>query len=339
MTRKELEELDKKIKANQCCLAQSFDGTNCSGKPIASHSIARSEQLECIAENGAVCVWNSSISRCFHLMDESGGAKKSSFEPWGVRRASTFEGFCSYHDTQLFNRIDKPIVAFDDEVILQLHYRAMSYEFFHKKTSIEFLKKLLSSEEAYYNPLYEMLDATKERDVIALNDLKQELSVCERAMVTKNANKDVKATVFSFDDMAPIMCTGGWAPAHTIDKKKMLFQEDMKSLAPLIGLTLGIDANNKSFWALTYTADKNVYVQEFIRNLQKYKDKRLLDIAVLFCLQKSQNSCCRPSWYNNLQKWRKDFIERGFNEIDENQHEPVVGVNLLNQKYIATQIV
>lgn len=62
MTRKELEELDKKVKANQCCLAQSFDGANCSGGPISSHSIARSEQLELIAENGKVCVWNSNIS-------------------------------------------------------------------------------------------------------------------------------------------------------------------------------------------------------------------------------------------------------------------------------------
>lgn len=66
---------------------------------------------------------------------------------------------------------------------------------------------------------------------------------------------------------------------------------------------------------------------------------RLLYIAVLFCLQKSQNSCCRPSWYNNLQNWRKEFINRRFNGMDENQQERVVGVNLLNQKYTAKQIV
>ena len=202
-------------------------------------------------------------------MDESGGAKKTFFEPWGVRKASTFEGFCSYHDAQLFNRIDKPIATFDDEVILQLHYRAMSYEFFHKKTSNEFLEKIFSSDDAYYNPFYDVLDLTRKRDVIALNDLKKKMSVCESVMATKNVNKGVKATVFSFDVMAPVMCTGGWVPAHTIDKKKVLFQEDMKSLAPLIGLTLGIDANNKSFWALTYTADNDVNVQKFIESIKK----------------------------------------------------------------------
>ena len=339
MSIEELDDLDKEVKASQTCIAQRFDGANCSGGPISSHSIARSEQLERIAVDGKVYVWNNSISKCFHLMDESEGSVKTTFEPWTIKKASTFEGFCNHHDTQLFNRIDKPITAFDDEVILQLHYRAISYEYFHKKTSIDLLEKILSSEEAYFNPSSDILEEAKKRDDIALNDLKQELSVCEKAMATKNLNKDVKATVFSFDAMAPVMCTGGWAPAYTIDKKTVLFQEDMKSLAPLIGFTLGIDANNKSFWALTYTVDSDVNVQKFIESVKKYKDKRLLDIAVLFCLQKSQNSCCRPSWYNNLQKWRKDFIERGFNELDENEHKPVVGVNLLNQKYNATKIV
>jgi len=339
VTRKELEELDQKIKANQTCIAHCFDAANCSGGPISSHSIARSEQLKCIAENDKVCVWNNSISKCFHLMDESEGSVKTSFEPWTIKKASTFEGFCNHHDTQLFNRIDKPITIFDDEVVLQLHYRAMSYEYFHKKTSIEFLEKILSSDGADSNPMCGMLETTKERDDIALNDLRNEISVCENAFSTKNVNKDVKATVFSFDVMAPIMCTGGWVPAYTIDKKTVLFQEDMKSLAPLIGLTLGIDANNKSFWALTYTADNDVNVQKFIESVKRYKNKRLLDIAVLFCLQKSQNSCCRPSWYDGLQKWRKDFIERGFNEMDENEHKPVVGVNLLNLAYTVKRVV
>ena len=339
MTRKELEDLDKKIKANQICIAHSFDAANCSGGPISSHSIARSEQLKLIAESDKVCVWNGSISKCFHLMDESEGSVKTSFEPWTIKKASTFDGFCNYHDTQLFNLIDKPIAFFSDEVILQLHYRAMSYEYFHKKISIEFLEKILSSDGADKNLLYDVVQTTKERDVIALNDLKKEISVCEKAFSTKNANKDVKAIVFSFDVMAPVMCTGGWVPSHTIDKKTVLFQEDMKSLAPLIGMTLGIDANNNSFWALTYTDDTNIRVQKLLESLKNYLNKRFLDIAVLFCLQKSQNACCRPSWYNGLQKWRKEFIDRGFNEMDESLHERVVGVNLLNLAYTVKRVV
>lgn len=338
MTRKELEDLDKEVKASQTCIAQRFDGANCSGGPISSHSIARSEQLERIAVDGKVYVWNNSISKCFHLMDESEGSIKTTFEPWTIKKASTFEGFCNHHDTQLFNRIDKPITAFDDEVILQLHYRAISYEYFHKKTSIDLLEKILSSEEAYFNPSSDILEEAKKRDDIALNDLKQELSVCEKAMATKNLNKDVKATVFSFDAMAPVMCTGGWVPSYTINKEKTLFQDDMESAAPLLGMTLGIDANNKSFWALTYTDDSDINIQKFLDSLKKYQNKRFLDIAALFSLQKSQNACCNPLWYDRLQKWQKDFINRGFNEIDESMHERVVGVKLLNLAYTVTQV-
>jgi hypothetical protein len=339
MTRKELEDLDKEIKANQTCIAHRFDPTNCSGGPISSHSIARSEQLKRIAENDKVCVWNSNISKCFHLMDESEGVQKTSFEPWTIQKASTFEGFCNHHDTLLFNLIDKPVNSFNDEVILQLHYRAMSYEYFHKKTSIEFFERVLSSDDADASPFYDVMLNMKKGNEVALNDLEKEISVCENAFPTKNENKDVKAVVFSFDVMTPVMCTGGWVPSYTIDKGKVLFQDDMESAAPLIGMTLGIDANNKSFWALTYTDDSDINIQKFLESLKKYQNKKFLDIAVLFCLQKSQNACCRPSWYNGLQKWRKKFINRGFNEIDESSHERVVGVNLLNLAYTVTQIV
>ena len=49
---------------------------------------------------------------------------------WGIKKASVFPGFCQNHDGLLFNRIDCPIDTFDKEVLLQMHYRAISYEYF-----------------------------------------------------------------------------------------------------------------------------------------------------------------------------------------------------------------
>lgn len=332
MTKNEYIQLEKEIKAKQCCLAKHFDGEHCSEGTISSHSISKSKQLKIIAEDGKVYAWNNDPSYCFHLMDESNGLVKTAFTPRLIGKASTFKGFCNYHDRVLFNLIDKPIVNFDNETILQLHYRAMSYECFHKKVSNELLERALSDSDFCYNPLYGFCDAYRDRDIIAFKDVVKEKDVCEKAFATKKANNEVKAVIYRFDTVAPVMCTAGFVPAYTIDNEKELFKEDLTSSAPLIGSTLGIDANNKSFWALTFTNGDDCNIQGFIKSLEKYLNKRFLDIAVLFCLQKSQNACCRPSWYNGLQEWRKKIINRNINELLENRHERVVGVNLLNQK-------
>lgn len=338
MTRKEYIELEAEIKAKQCCLAKDFDGVNCSEGTILSHSIPKSEQLKIIAEEGKVHVWNNDPSYCFHLMEESNGLVKTAFTPRLIGKASTFKGFCNYHDRVLFNLIDKPIAVFDNEIILQLHYRAMSYECFHKKVSNELLERVLSDADSCYSPLYGFWDAYRERELIAFKDVVKEKEVCEMAFATKNSFNEVKAVVYRFDTMAPVMCTAGFVPAYTIDNEQELFKEDMTSSAPLIGLTLGIDANNKSFWALTYTNGDDRNIQGFIKSLKKYLNKRFLDIAVLFCLQKSQNACCRPSWYDGLQEWRKKIINHNISELLENRHERIVGVNLLNQKSSVCEI-
>ncbi|MBP5769160.1 MAG: hypothetical protein J6W51_08745 [Fibrobacter sp.] len=113
-----------------------------------------------------------------------------------------------------------------------------------------------------------------------------------------------------------------------------MFENELSREAPFIGLTLGLGLNDKTYWALTFTEydDKN-YIRDFFDSLEEYKEKRLLDIAVLFCLQKSQNSCSNPSWYSKLAEWKKRFIEKGFNTFNEESYDSVVGVNLLNQNY------
>ena len=73
--------------------------------------------------------------------------------------------------------------------------------------------------------------------------------------------RDVKKTRFSF-----LLWELGFAVAWL---GKAMFIMSVNCLAPLIGFTLGIDANNKSFWALTYTADNDVNVQKFIESIKK----------------------------------------------------------------------
>ena len=314
------------------CLARSFDASRCSccGDTIGSHSIAKQALLKKIAENGEVYVWEHNPAKMYYCNAHNSDACIE-LTKWGIKKASVFPGFCQNHDGLLFNRIDCPIDTFDKEVLLQMHYRAISYEYFHKSTSTQFLEYALDN--TWYDPA---MDQFISNCKLGLSDLELEKKACESAYAVKNANDCVKAVVYSFDTDVPVVCVSSLTPCYTVDGHAFYESLDAEH-APSIGLTLGMDANDLAFWALTYTRyDK--YVKKFLDNLDLYRNKRLLDIAVLFSLHYSQNACCCPSWYDRLQKWQKKCILRGFNRLSEYDNERVTGIRILSKNYNVERI-
>lgn len=323
---------EKELLRGSICLAQSFDAHQCScaGETISSHSIARQALLKKIAEKGEVYVWEQNPAKMYYR-NGSGCDAGIELTKWGIKKASVFPGFCKKHDDLLFNRIDSPIDSFDKEVLLQMHYRAISYEYFHKKNCIKFLEYALDN--SVYNPEFDQYISNCK---LGLSDLELEKSACETAYGVKNANDCVKAVVYSFDTDVPVMCVSSLTPCYTVDGHS--FYESMAvEHAPSIGLTLGMDANDHAFWALTYTR-YDEYVKKYLDNLDLYRNKRLLDIAVLVSLHYSQNACCCPSWFDRLQKWQKKCIVRGFNRLSEYDNELVTGIRILNKNYDVKRI-
>lgn len=334
LTLNDLKKYEESLMQNVRCLANSFDGVHCScnGSTIGSHSIAKQAILSKIAENGEVYVWEQNATKMHHYHEISDGRNHGiELAKWGVKKASVFPGFCKYHDETLFNRIDAPIQSFDQEVLLQMHYRAISYEYYYKKNGAELIEYTLDN-SAYDPAIDQVLCNFK----LGLSDLELEKRTCENAYINKNENNVVKAVIYSFDTAIPVVCVSSWTPCHTINGEPF-FESLEEEQAPSIGLTLGMDANNNAFWAITYTRyDK--YVKKFLDNLDSYRNKRLLDIAILFSLQFSQNACCRPSWFDNLQKWQKANIVRNYNRLSEYDFEPVTGIRILKELYKTTKI-
>ena len=71
------------------------DKTNCSEQVIKAHSIQRNKILNRIAENGMLV--SADVQNTLFTKE---------FEKIGISSASTFFGFCSFHDTNLFSEIE-----------------------------------------------------------------------------------------------------------------------------------------------------------------------------------------------------------------------------------------
>lgn len=333
--RKKLISTVEKFEKETECLAKQFDKPRCSSiKPIiGSHSIADSTLLNKIAENGKVLARKLDITRNFHILDKNNGIMDVPFESVPIKTASVFPGFCETHDRELFNRIDLPITNFDDEILTQFHYRAISYEYFHKIQAIKtcnFIKK--------ENPVYP-IDQISNNEQSCLNAIQASMNKCESAYLSQNYSNSIKGAVFSFDTITPTTCVGCWFPEMDIDGNPLFDIYDHTTI-PVMAFTLGMDSSENSFFCITYTDDdENSSIAKFINTIETkhLNDNLLLNKLVIFSLIHSQNAYCKPSWFNSLQDDEKEFINFQFNNFEKDHYQDLskdILKNLCNAKRI-----
>src|SRR6266853_4011934 len=111
------------------------DGVRCN-EFISAHSIQKGGQLSLIAEDGHVYRLNADLSTL----------RKTKGEPHpkkiGIKKTSTFAGFCKHHDNALFKPIDnEPLEPRKQQVALYA-YRSLCREYFVKENAVAVLEKM-----------------------------------------------------------------------------------------------------------------------------------------------------------------------------------------------------
>ena len=84
------------VPARKCLVPVSMNGS-CAGGTINAHTVSRSGSLGAIARKGHVYSYKASIEG----LNKSGGKILPTLVGW--KEASTFPGFCSTHDKDLFS--------------------------------------------------------------------------------------------------------------------------------------------------------------------------------------------------------------------------------------------
>lgn len=128
--------MHEKFKAKRCMHAEG--GGELCGKIIEAHTIQRSNTLAAICDKGSQVL-------SFHPLqldqDELPRA-----EPRGWKKASTFNGFCSHHDSTTFSSIERfPILPISAESAFLLCYRALCHELYQKYSAAAAQPDLLAN--------------------------------------------------------------------------------------------------------------------------------------------------------------------------------------------------
>ncbi|EAT6912642.1 hypothetical protein E3K09_17490, partial [Salmonella enterica] len=129
---------DASIKA---CLRVSDDKIKCSGKIIHAHSIQRGKILESIADVGG-----ENEGKVYHLGFTPADDMQSmqpEFKLQGIKKFSTFTGFCSGHDKAIFQPIEDVAFSATTKQLNIYAYRAAAKELHSNLESKNFYEVLL----------------------------------------------------------------------------------------------------------------------------------------------------------------------------------------------------
>ncbi|MEE8296056.1 MAG: hypothetical protein V3R64_10125, partial [Sphingomonadales bacterium] len=163
-------EIEKEVKKffnyKDCLVPESFKD-QCSRKIVKAHTVPKSGSLKEIAHEGHVYSGQFDFTT---LLEQEGVPKVSLV---GINEASTFNGFCTNHDSKIFHDLEQKTFLGTKKQCFLIAFRALSRELYLKKSFVKTLDLYISlAKSKKIDPnLGDIFEALKEGAILGLRDL------------------------------------------------------------------------------------------------------------------------------------------------------------------------
>lgn len=274
------QELKKKLKRKECLHPESPDG--CKGKIVKAHTVQKAF-LKAIARNNHI----------YAPAGELGLALR------GIRQASTFTGYCAYHDDELFAPIEKRALRVNEHHSFLLAYRAMGKEIFNK----QILPSLMMWDFGAANmqrPENERVLGAVIEDPAYADLVRQDHEVFHKmgnAYIEQDFSK-ARYFAIALNRVPDILCSGMTNVEFDFNGKRLqsVFQEHRQDL---ITLSLLPFRSNRGIAIFAWYGESDVNVK-FIRSLESLGKHEIPDALIRFIFEHFDNFFAAPNWWENL---------------------------------------
>ncbi len=268
----------------------------CEGNIIKAHTVSKSSSLKAISRDGLVYSFMPSIMNI--VMPDDVIAKPKLY---GIKKASTFTGFCRKHDNTIFLPIEDETFTVTKKTIFLLGYRSLARELYTKmaqRDSEPILRqadKGKTTEEQFVHQ--EELDMHYELVNAGIRDLENQKSKFDEILVNNNYN-DIEGFVVEFGKIPNIMCSSGLTPEY--DYSGIILQDlsDLNIYMSSLCLNI-INSNNKGYVVFTWHKDSSEVCHRFIDSFRFYPESRITDAIIRLCF-KIENIYLSPDWWESL---------------------------------------
>ncbi len=293
----------KKQKQRGRCLHFN-DGNRCD-QFISAHSIQKSGQLSLIAENGHVYRINADLSTLF----QTNGIPQP--KKIGIKKVSTFNGFCKHHDNSLFEPIDNnPLEPTQEQIEEQLvlyAYRCICRELFVKENTVIALGNLENHPELDYE-YQRFLKSSRAGHFLGLERLKYHKHYYDEALAHKNY-EEFECVYFTSTSICSLQLSGLLYPHFDFTGQQLQDLLDLSSPLDLITFFTAPTSNGWCFgfvWHKSSNVSCTSFLQSFALRIQD--GENIEDALLRFSFSCCENHAFRISWWDRLSENAKEAL-------------------------------
>jgi hypothetical protein len=277
-------------------------GVDCDGDIIKAHTIQRSGGLTTIAREGHVYTLNPGVTKLIKT-----GSPAATLI--GVHNASTFTGFCNFHDTATFRPIETNPFQSTQEHTFLLAYRALCRELFLKRARVEHLSKARRNDrgaDMVKQVWWQTFINTQERaERSSLKYLEQEKALYDRCLTNADYSP-VYFYVVRIDCTPDFMCSGGIMPDYDFHGNRLQVLTDYHQKPDFMTVSV-ISTDNGGAIVFSW-AGSNKAGEELIKSLDSYSDNEICHAVVRLCFEYIENVFPSPDWWERLSDAQREYL-------------------------------
>lgn len=308
---------------------------NCSAAIIRAHTVQKRGGLRAISENGHVL----SVRERLRKTDDLGEAVPP--PKVGVNDASTFMGFCSHHDSELFKPIEKTNVELSAKELFLLSFRAVCYEKLNKLLAVRWAVhqreldkgRLFEAQAEIQSTIHYVLQGT----LMAVEDAKVWKADYDQAFKSGDLSNFWYYAIV-FDTVLPFVGCGAMMPEFDFNGKITqslgLQTKDLDTVS--INVT-SFEGNTIAIFS--WLGKTGGGADKLVQSFSSIAPALAADRILCFLFEHIENTFLNPSWWHSLpETYRNALLARTENGTIHGESSPSC---LLSdgKEYVGTQIV
>lgn len=302
-----------------------YDQDSCKGGIISAHSIQKQGPLINISE------LQNNQHEVIHFTREPGKIWQA--KPIAIKEASTFKGFCHYHD-DIFSIIEQEPYTNSDKQNFLHSYRSFAYSYHQKLEKYAYVKKIIEEAPRLEEMLTESIEMLEklgvetERFTNQINsktnittDQENLLKIERFEQYKSKLNKDLHLSNFDnleyfsyeLNHICPVICAS-WVTVHLETPIGFVIQDpnEIYNGYPLLLTIFHTDKNTTVVLVSRFKSDS--ITEQIFAQLRKLPNEELEIKLTSLIFEQVENFYLAPIFWNYLPQSEKDKIEYNINE-------------------------
>ena len=283
-----------------------------------AHTLQNNGVLSLLAENGHVMVTDM-----LNKIRDGYIVRKV-----GKNDATTFYGFCKYHDSAVFSEIELKEYSKTIKQNFLFAYRASAQEYHKKQREIKALQSCVKENPAIL--LNDTFVLSYKNRKLSLDDMTEIMNIFNKSFIDNDFDI-LESFVYEFPIQYDFAVTTTFCPAIDLNGNEIndIFSTDSERLNPVF-MTF-MPAENKSYFIFSYLKSDDEHLQSYFNQVKNLEQDKLKNFINNTFPEYSENIVLSPrlwnKWTNFSKKQYEKIVSGQIGEFDKllNRENPFEG--------------